>query len=194
MKYLEVDFSVVVGEFVVMKKSRQIRRDAGGAIFAFALRKVLTEKKSLLKTRANWAKLAGLPYGVVSAAFNGGKIPSGTLEALAAAAGMEAGEMIQAAMRDSAADDIALDAESFGRRLRALSLRQGLTDTELAGRLGISTTRYGHYARGRNEPGLAMLHALCGALDLSPNDLLGYGADQAASRRKGARPAAAALD
>jgi DNA-binding Xre family transcriptional regulator len=177
-----------------MSKDRQIRKDASGAIFAFALRKVLAERKDLLRSRANWAKLAGLPYGVVSAAFKGGKIPSGTLEALAAAAGLEADEMIQAAMRDSAADDIAVDAESFGRRLRAISLRQGVTDTELAGRLGISTTRYGHYARGRNEPGLAMLHALCGALELSPNDLLGYGADRVVSRRRGARTAAAPLD
>lgn len=177
-----------------MSKNRQIRRDASGHLFSFALRKVLAENKYLLKTRANWAKLANLPYGVVSAAFAGGKIPPGTLEALASAAGMDAEDMIQAAMRDAVTDEVAIDAESFGRRLRALSLRQGLTDSEMAARLGVSTTRYGHYARGRNEPGLAMLHALCGALELSPNELLGYGAERAASRRKAVRPAAAAFD
>lgn len=172
-----------------MSKNRQMRMDACGPIFAAGLRKILGERKDMLKTRANWGKLAGLPHGVVAAAFRGGKTPPGTLEALAAAAGLDVEDMVQAAMQGSAVDGRAVDAESFGRRLRALTLRQGLTDSELASRLDISTARYGHYARGRSEPNLAMLHAICGVLDLSPNELLGYGADRHGGRKRVPRPA-----
>ncbi|MFT2526181.1 hypothetical protein ACMWQA_27425, partial [Escherichia coli] len=75
--------------------------------------------------------------------FDGGRFPPSALDAVAAVVGLDVAEMIQAAMADEAEAEAAVDAASFGRRLRMLGRRRGLSDTELAGRLGISTTRYG---------------------------------------------------
>lgn len=172
-----------------LQKTVAIRRDPSGGIVAAVLRRTLAQKKALLKSKANWAKLAGVPYGTLRAAFDGGRVLPSALDALAGVAGLSVEDMIQSAMEDDADAEVAVDASSFGRRLRAISRRRGLTDTELASRLGISATRYGHYTRGRNEPSLAMLQAICTVLDLSPNELLGYGGHgRKADRMIGLRP------
>ncbi len=157
------------------KKPVAIRPDPSGGIVAAALRRTLARNKASLKSKAHWAKLAGVPYGTLRAAFDGGRVLPSVLDALAAVVGTTVEDMIQAAMADDADAEAAVDAASFGRRLRAISRRRGYTDSEMASRLGISPTRYGHYTRGRSEPGLAMLQAICTVLDLSPNELLGYG-------------------
>jgi DNA-binding XRE family transcriptional regulator len=172
------------------QKPVAIRRDPSGGMVATVLRRTLAQNKALLKSKAHWAKLAGVPYGTLRAAFDGGRFPPSALDAVAAVVGLDVAEMIQAAMADEAEAEAAVDAASFGRRLRMLGRRRGLSDSELAGRLGISTTRYGHYTRGRNEPSLAMIRAICQVLDLSPNELLGYGgsgrrADRALTFRSG---------
>ncbi len=167
-----------------------MKRDPSGGLIAAALRRTLLQNKPLLRSKANWARLAGVPYGVVRGAFEGGRCLPSTLDALAAAAGLSVAEMVQGVPDDPAAAEAAVDAASFGRRLRMIGRWRGLTDTELAGRLGISVTRYGHYTRGRNEPSLAMIQAICTMLDLSPNELLGYGPhSRKAIRPRGRHPA-----
>lgn len=63
--------------------------------------------------------------------------------------------------------------EGFGERLRARARDLGLTDAEVARRVGLSENRYGNYVRNAREPDLATLVRISLALATTPNRLLG---------------------
>ena len=62
----------------------------------------------------------------------------------------------------------------LGERLRARARELGLSDAEVARRLGLSQPRYAHYVSGVREPDYATLARICRALMMSPNEALGF--------------------
>ena len=62
--------------------------------------------------------------------------------------------------------------EVFAERLRERARQLGLSDAEVARRIGLEERRYGHYVRGAREPDFATLLRICSVLDLTPNELL----------------------
>jgi transcriptional regulator with XRE-family HTH domain len=62
----------------------------------------------------------------------------------------------------------------FAKNLRSRAQQLGLSNAEVARRVGLSERRYAHYVSGRNEPDLAMLLKIAEVLQTTPNDLLGY--------------------
>jgi transcriptional regulator with XRE-family HTH domain len=144
------------------------RKAATGQAVAAALRQTLAGNKAILKSRANWAKLAGLSHTTVREAFEGANATADTLTALANAAGMELADMIQLGVAP---------ADGIGAVLRAAAESLGMSDLEVARRLDISGARYGHYVRERNEPSIAMLRKICTVLHVSPAALLGFDDD-----------------
>lgn len=62
----------------------------------------------------------------------------------------------------------------LGERLRARARELGLSDSEVARRLGLSQPRYAHYVSGVREPDFATFARICRALGISPNDALGF--------------------
>jgi transcriptional regulator with XRE-family HTH domain len=71
----------------------------------------------------------------------------------------------------------------LGRALRARAKELGLSHAAIARRIGMSERRYAHYVTGRNEPDLATLVRIAKALQTSPNELLGFGAEIKRSKR-----------
>ncbi|MFP4495178.1 MAG: helix-turn-helix domain-containing protein [Halochromatium sp.] len=61
----------------------------------------------------------------------------------------------------------------FPQRLKAARQRAGLTQTEIAARLGVSKALPGHWEAGRKVPGMAKLEALAELLDVSVSWLTG---------------------
>jgi len=66
-----------------------------------------------------------------------------------------------------------MDYTAIGQRVRNLRRTEGLTQSELADRVGISASFLGHIERGTRVLSLETLMALCAALSVTPNDLLG---------------------
>lgn len=64
------------------------------------------------------------------------------------------------------------DLAELGDRLRALREDLGLTQAEVADRLGITDGGYGHFERGRRFPSAAELPWLAGGLGVSTIELL----------------------
>ena len=62
----------------------------------------------------------------------------------------------------------------FGQRLRDLRLKKGLTQKELAYKLGVSPSAVGMYEQGRREPENALLSELCRILDTTTDYLIGF--------------------
>ena len=62
--------------------------------------------------------------------------------------------------------------DAFAKNLRQRAEQLGLSNAEVARRVGLSERRYAHYVAGRNEPDLAMLVKIANILQLTPNDLL----------------------
>lgn len=62
--------------------------------------------------------------------------------------------------------------KGFGDRARARANELGLSDSEVARRADVDVSRYGKYTRDEREPDFQTLLRICGALDLTPNDLL----------------------
>lgn len=62
--------------------------------------------------------------------------------------------------------------QGLGERLRVRAEELGLSDSEVARRVGISASRYGKYIRDYTEPDYALLVRICGVLGLTPNDVL----------------------
>ncbi len=62
----------------------------------------------------------------------------------------------------------------FGQRLRELRLKKGLTQKELANKLGVSPSAIGMYEQGRREPENALLSELCRILDTTTDYLIGF--------------------
>ena len=60
----------------------------------------------------------------------------------------------------------------FYKNLAALRNNLGLTQREVAGRLGIPFQRYNHYETGRNEPDIETLKAIARFFDVSLDELL----------------------
>lgn len=65
----------------------------------------------------------------------------------------------------------------FAQRLKQQARNLGLSDAEVARRCGLNERRYGHYVSGSREPNLETLVRICEVLGVTPNDLLGFGAD-----------------
>lgn len=62
----------------------------------------------------------------------------------------------------------------LGERFRLRAQELGLSDAEVARRLGLSQSRYAHYVSGVREPDFATLARICRALSFSPNEALGF--------------------
>ena len=60
----------------------------------------------------------------------------------------------------------------LGERIAALRRVRGLSQAELAGRLGISPSAMGMYEQGRREPSVQIIIALARELDVSTDFLL----------------------
>ena len=61
-----------------------------------------------------------------------------------------------------------------GEKLQARARELGLTDAEVARRLGLAQGRYSNYVNGAREPDLATLARICRELAISPDELLGF--------------------
>lgn len=62
----------------------------------------------------------------------------------------------------------------LGERLRVRARELGLSDAEVARRLGLSQSRYAHYVSGVREPDYATFARICRALAFTPNEALGF--------------------
>lgn len=67
--------------------------------------------------------------------------------------------------------------QNFGARLKALRTKKGLTQSELAKKLGISTSAVGMYEQGRREPDSRLLKKICELFSVSTDYLLSYEQD-----------------
>ena len=61
-----------------------------------------------------------------------------------------------------------------GEKLQARARELGLTDAEVARRLGLAQGRYSNYVNGAREPDFATLARICRELAISPDELLGF--------------------
>lgn len=73
----------------------------------------------------------------------------------------------------------------FAKMLRARARELDLTDTEVARRAGLQTARFNHYVTGRREPDLQTIVRICRVLNTTPNDLLGFDADEPENKERG---------
>lgn len=64
--------------------------------------------------------------------------------------------------------------QGIGDRLRQRARGLGLTDTEVARRLGMSQARYANYVADKREPDYRTLLDICRILSISPDHLLGF--------------------
>ncbi len=60
-------------------------------------------------------------------------------------------------------------------RLQARARELGLSDAEVARRLGLAQGRYSNYVTGTREPDFATFVRICSALGITPNEVLGVG-------------------
>ena len=63
----------------------------------------------------------------------------------------------------------------IGSRIRELRVKQGITQEILAQKIGVTPSAVGNYERGISFPKEEVLMKLFGALDCTPNELLGEG-------------------
>ncbi len=68
--------------------------------------------------------------------------------------------------------------KDIGERLQARARELGMSDTEVARRLGLAQGRYSNYVNGSREPDLATFARICRELSLTPNQLLGFDAGE----------------
>lgn len=69
-----------------------------------------------------------------------------------------------------------MDYIALGWRIRFFRKKRGLTQEQLAERVGVSSSFLGHIERGSRAASLETLMRLCRALEITPNDLLAEGA------------------
>ena len=69
-------------------------------------------------------------------------------------------------------DDIAIDGEKLGARLRELRLAAGLTQAELARRTGIHRPNIARVEAGRHTPSLETLARIANAIGVSTTHVL----------------------
>ncbi len=60
----------------------------------------------------------------------------------------------------------------IGSRIRRYREARGLSQKQLAARLGVSNSRVSNWEQGVNRPDADILAALCTALEVSPSELL----------------------
>jgi len=60
----------------------------------------------------------------------------------------------------------------IGRRIRKYREERGLSQRELAKRIGVSNSRISNWEQGVNRPDVDLLASICGALNVSPSELL----------------------
>ena len=65
--------------------------------------------------------------------------------------------------------------DGIGSRLRARARALGLSDAEIARRLGFGPSRYTNYISDLREPDFATLLRICELLETTPNIILGIG-------------------
>ena len=92
-----------------------------------------------------------------------------------------------------------MDMGVYGDRLRARARALGLTDAEVARRLGLAQSRYANYVNGNREPDLATFARICRALATTPDEILGFGSHnkadaEAEPERRRALAAVEAMD
>ncbi len=66
--------------------------------------------------------------------------------------------------------------KGLGKVLRDRATVLGLSDSEVARRVGLSQARYHNYVADVTEPDLATFVRICRTLGVSPNEALGYDA------------------
>ena len=64
--------------------------------------------------------------------------------------------------------------DRWGERLRARAKELGLTDADVARRLGITQGRYSTYVNMTREPDFATFSRMCKALQTTPDEVLGF--------------------
>lgn len=63
----------------------------------------------------------------------------------------------------------------FAKRLKTIRAQRGFNRARyFASRLGIEENRYTRYERAEVEPSLTLIHKMCEALGITPNELLGF--------------------
>lgn len=67
---------------------------------------------------------------------------------------------------------------SMQERLKSLRKEIGLTQAEMAKKVGVTSSAYGFWERGRNEPDLKMIAKLAEIFDVSTDYLLGRTSDR----------------
>lgn len=75
--------------------------------------------------------------------------------------------------------------KGVGRILRRRARAMGLSDAEVARRVGIQPRRYNNYVNDEREPPFATLLEICRELGLEPNELFGYPSSDAAGGPSG---------
>ena len=73
--------------------------------------------------------------------------------------------------------------EQFSKQLRLRAETLGLSNAEAARKLGLSERRYSHYVTGAREPDLATVVRIARTLGTTPNELLGFGEGEKASKK-----------
>ena len=79
-------------------------------------------------------------------------------------------------------DETMFDATGIGQYIALLRRNAGLTQDQLAGRMGVSHQAVSNWERGASMPDIALLAPLAGALGTSVDSLLAAGAEKAAER------------
>lgn len=87
-----------------------------------------------------------------------------------------------------------MDMGVYGDRLRARARALGLTDAEVARRLGLAQSRYANYVNGNREPDLATFARICRALATTPDEILGFGTESGEAERRRALAAIETMD
>ena len=64
--------------------------------------------------------------------------------------------------------------EQFSQHLRLRAEALGLSNAEVARKVGLSERRYSHYVNGKREPDLALIVRIAKALGTTPNEMLGF--------------------
>ena len=74
----------------------------------------------------------------------------------------------------------------FGDIIRNARKSMGLTQRQLADRIGVSNTSISNWEKGLSRPDADLIQKLCGVLHLQPNDFYGTGEEK---KDPGSRPA-----
>jgi transcriptional regulator with XRE-family HTH domain len=74
----------------------------------------------------------------------------------------------------------------IGEKLRQRARALGFSDAEVARRLDLSPSRYGHYVKDTREPDFLTLERICRVLDTTPNYLFGFEGLPKAATEEGA--------